>query len=435
MNSQPLFREEVLKARANEWLGAIRLAQPIEHHAAAAIGGLVVALIASVACLGTYTRRATVPGLLEPVGGALRLTAPTPGTVEEARAVEGQRVTTGEVLFVLSGERRSANGATQGQIAIQLDVRRATLERERRLSAERHRSRIRATRERLDAIDVELRQLARESDINRARVAIAERNVERFDELARTGFLSAAQAQARLDDALVLRAQRENNGRVRASLQRERVGLASQIDDSRMQADAEALDIARNMAALEQERSENEARRSSVVTAPFTAIVTGLAAHRGQLVGAGGLLATLIPDGTPLEAQLFASTRQVGFVEPGQRVRLRYAAYPYQKFGMGEGVVGTIEKSPYAPQELSTRIAATLGPAALSGGDPVYCIRVVLDAQTMETYGQPQSLRPGMVFEADVIQDRRRLYEWLFEPIYGLVGRSGSDARSSHPDR
>ena len=104
-------------------------------------------------------------------------------------------------------------------------------------------------------------------------------------------------------------------------------------------------------------------------------------------------------------------------------MRLRYAAYPYQKFGMGEGVVDAIEKSPYAPQELPTQVVATLGPGALQGGESVYRIVVALDAQTIDTYGQRQALRPGMVFEADVIQDRRRLYEWLLEPIYGLAGR------------
>lgn len=423
MSQHRLFRQEALDAQASRWLGAIRLAQPLGHRVAAAIGLLVVASIVAFACFGSYTRRATVPGLLEPVGGTLRLTTPAAGTITELRVVEGQRVVPGDVLFVLSGERRSSAGAAQVLIGAQLDARRATLERDLRLSAERHRSRIRATHERLEAIDVELDQLMREADINAAREAIAEKNVERFEALAKTGFVAPVQAQARVDEALVLRAQRENYKRVRANLTRERVGLVTQRDDSRLQADGEVLDITRNLAAIDQDRNENDARRDTVVAAPYAATVTGIAAHRGQLLGAGGLLATLIPQDTRLEAQLYASTRQVGFVEKGQRVRLRYAAYPYQKFGMGEGVVAAIEKSPYAPQELPSQVIATLGPGALQGGEPVYRIAVALDAQTIDTYGLRQSLRSGMVFEADVIQDRRRLYEWLLEPIYGIAGR------------
>ncbi len=423
MTTGSLFRQEALAAQATQWLGTIRIAQPIGNYAAAATALLVIILIAGFAFFGTYTKRATVPGLLEPAGGTLRLTTPANGAVISVRVKEGQHVAADDVLFVLSGERMSSSGATQAMIGIQLDARRATLSRELKLSNERHESRLRTTRERLAAIDVEFAQLEHETRINAAREAIAEKNVERFDELARTGFISRAQAQSKVDDALVLNAQRENYKRVKAGLARERAGLASQIADSRLQADTERADIDRTNAALAQERSENEARRTTVVAAPFAATVTGIAAHAGQVVAAGGLLATLIPDGAALEAQLFASTRQAGFVERGQRVHLRYAAYPYQKFGMGEGVVSAIEKSPYAPQELPTQVIATLGMGALQGAEPVYRIVVALDAQTIDTYGQSQPLKSGMVFEADVIQDTRRLYEWLLEPVYGLMGR------------
>ena len=423
MSVATLFRREALDAQSTHWLGAIRLARPIGAVIAALLGCAVIALIVAFASFGSYTKRATVPGSLEPSGGVLRLTAPAAGAVVETHVVEGRHVAAGDVLFVLSAERRSSSGSTQALIGTQLAARRTTLDRDLRLSAERHRSRSRAATERLASIDVELVQLARESDINAAREGLAQKNVERYEELARTGFIAPSQAQARLDDALIIRGQRENFKRVAANLQRERIGLVSQLDESRMLADGEALDITRSLAALEQERTENEARRTTVVTAPYAAVVTGIAAHPAQLVVAGGLLATLIPDGEQLEAQLFASTQQVGFVEAGQRVHLRYAAYPYQKFGMGSGVVESIEQSPYAPQELPSQVIATLGASAAFGSEPVYRIVVRLDAQTIETYGRRQALKPGMVFVADVIQDRRRLYEWLLEPIYGLTGR------------
>lgn len=423
MSTGSLFRQEALDAQATQWLGTIRIAQPIGHYAAAAIALVIVALIVGFAFFGTYTKRATVPGLLEPAGGTLRSTTPASGTVISARVVEGQHVAADDVLFVLSGERMSSSGATHAMIAAQLEARGATLARDLKLSNQRHESRMRTTRERLLAIDIEIAQLEREAEINAAREAIAQKNVERFGDLARTGFISQAQAQAKVDDALVLKGQRENYKRVKANLARERAGLASQLADSRLQADTERADIDRNRAALAQERSENDARRTTVVTAPYAATVTGIAAHIGQLIGSGGLLATLIPDGVSLEAQLFASTRQAGFVERGQRVHLRYAAYPYQKFGMGEGVVEAIEKSPYAPQELPIQVIATLGAGALQGAQPVYRIVVKLETQAIDTYGHSQPLKSGMVFEADVIQDKRRLYEWLLEPVYGLAGR------------
>ena len=422
MSTGRLFRQQALDARSVQWLGTIRIAQPMADRHAALLGVVVIALIAGFAGFGSYTRRATVPGLLEPVGGTLRLTAPAAGTVLSAPVVEGQAVSAGDVLFVLSGERRSATGATQAGIGEQLSVRSGLLRRDLALAGARHEARLRTTRERLAALDVELARIAQEASINAARQRIADTNVERFEALARTGFIAATQVQARVDEALVLNAQQAGLQRGAANLARERSGLASQLDESALQADAERADIERALASLEQEHRENEARRTTVVAAPHAAIVTGLAARPGQQVGPGGLLATLIPQGAALEAELFATTRQVGFVERGQPVRLRYAAYPYQKFGMGTGIVASIEQSPYAPQELPTQVAATLGPA-VQGAEPVYRIVVAIDAQTMAAYGRAVPLKPGMVVEADVLQDRRRLFEWLLEPVYGLAGR------------
>jgi membrane fusion protein len=306
---------------------------------------------------------------------------------------------------------------------VQLEGRRAALDRDARLVEQRHALRLKTAAERIAATEIEIAQLEHEIAINGARRRIAETNVGRFDELARTGFIAPAQAQARVDDLLVLQAAADNYARTKSALSRERTGLVAQSAESRLQLDAETSDIERLRAAVEQERLENEARRSTVVVAPYAARVTGIAVRDGQQISAGALLATLIPEGASLDAHLFASTRQVGFVERGQRVRLRYAAYPYQKFGVGDGIVQSVEKSPYAPQELPTQVVATLGATALQGSEPVYRIVVALDRQSVRAYGREQALRPGMLFEADIVQDRRRLIEWLLEPVYGLAGR------------
>jgi membrane fusion protein len=63
-------------------------------------------------------------------------------------------------------------------------------------------------------------------------------------------------------------------------------------------------------------------------------------------------------------------------------------------------------------------------PASVSmNGEPLYRITVALDRQSVAAYGQAQALSPGMQLEADVLLDRRRLIEWLFEPVLGIAGR------------
>jgi len=38
-------------------------------------------------------------------------------------------------------------------------------------------------------------------------------------------------------------------------------------------------------------------------------------------------------------------------------------------------------------------------------------------------YGNQQQITAGMQLEADVMQERRRLHEWIFEPLISLRGK------------
>jgi membrane fusion protein len=131
----------------------------------------------------------------------------------------------------------------------------------------------------------------------------------------------------------------------------------------------------------------------------------------------GTTLATILPAHATLEAVLYAPSRSMGFVKVGQEVLLRYLAYPHQKFGSHRAVVRAFSANPVS--------AAELGIVPADGGrEPLYRIRAELDAQSIDAYGRREALQSGMQVEADVMLDRRRLIEWVFEPLLSLAGRA-----------
>jgi membrane fusion protein len=155
------------------------------------------------------------------------------------------------------------------------------------------------------------------------------------------------------------------------------------------------------------------------VRAPQDGVVTAVLADTGPAVTPGVALASLLPADARLQAHLFAPSSAVGFVRAHQSVQLRYQAFPYQKFGHQAGEVIQVARSPLQAAELA---GLPLQGAAASG-EPLYRITVSLDQQTVAAYGQAQALSPGMQLEADVLLDRRRLIEWLFEPVLGIASR------------
>ncbi len=65
--------------------------------------------------------------------------------------------------------------------------------------------------------------------------------------------------------------------------------------------------------------------------------------------------------------------------------------------------------------------AAYRGSARMA--EQLYRLRVTLDDQAVTAYGQPRPLQSGMLLDADILQDTRRLYEWVLEPLYSLTGK------------
>ena len=89
--SQPLFRDEVLKARRTRWLGGISLAQPLRLWILTGLAVMAASAIVLFVTLGTYTRRSTVTGQLVPTKGLATVVAPASGVVTRMDVAEGGR--------------------------------------------------------------------------------------------------------------------------------------------------------------------------------------------------------------------------------------------------------------------------------------------------------------------------------------------------------
>jgi membrane fusion protein len=119
-----------------------------------------------------------------------------------------------------------------------------------------------------------------------------------------------------------------------------------------------------------------------------------------------------------LQAWLYLSSANAGRLYTGQEVELRLDAYPHQMFGTQAATIASISSIALLPSELDV-------PLALSG--PVFEIRATLLEQHIRAHGRNWPLAAGTSFQADVVQQRYRLYEWL------LRLRRAGDRRRANP--
>jgi membrane fusion protein len=89
-------------------------------------------------------------------------------------------------------------------------------------------------------------------------------------------------------------------------------------------------------------------------------------------------------------------------------VQIRYDAFPYQKYGVFDGEVEYVARTTTLPGDKSFPLPVT---------EAVYLARVSGLSQSVAGGRAQQSLQPGMTLTADIRRDRRRIVEWLFEPL------------------
>lgn len=418
--TESLFRREALEASRRGWLGGISLAQPLSLWVLTLSAALAATAVALFLTLGTYTRRSTVTGQLVPSMGLSTVLAPATGVVSRLEVTEGGRVSEGQTLAVVTVPRATvAEGDTLAALEKRLERRRDSLiggqaAQQQLLSAQES-----GFRAQLAVARKELAQIETEIGTRHGQIRIAEETLQRLRQLEDERFVSLLQIKQQESNALSWQGEMQGMQRQAITTRRSIAQLQQALQELPGQARAIDASLKRDLAVLEQEQVETQARGALTINAPVEGIVSAQLVKPGQAVQAGQPLLSLLPGDARLEVELFVPSRAIGFIEPGDRVLLRYQAYPYQKFGHHEGSVARISRSALSYAELGAMVSNA------QTGEPLYRVTVALANQVVIAYGHDEALKPGMLVDADILGERRRLIEWIFEPLYSLKGKLG----------
>ena len=416
--NKPLFRREVIDEHRSGWLGNIALAQPLKLRVFGYAAALIVAAVILFLLLGSYTRRTRVSGQLTSVQGAAIVIAPVTGVVGKIDSKEGGRVMSGQRIALLSVPRATpVGGDVSAALARGIQQREDSLRTLERAEDDENATMRSGLQQQIMDARQERSQIDAEIATRQEQIAIARDTLERMERLRTLSLVSDLQTKQQqsiiLDgEAAVLGLHREQT-----RLSRSMADLDQQLQSLLPRRTARFAENARKLSELERERLQTAAQAEYLVTAPISGVISSLSVKSGQTVVAGQPMMTLLPGTGALEAELLVPSRAIGFIDPGDRVLLRYDSYPYQKFGHHRGRVARISRSALTPGELDT------GESRSSKAESYYRVVVRLDRQTVTVYGREEALRPGMRMEADILGERRRLIEWVFEPLFAVRGR------------
>jgi membrane fusion protein len=415
MATLSLFRAEAIAfQREGSRAGSLLPAPP----AAGLLAALLFAGAAAMAIFlatGSYARKATVSGYLAPTLGVAKIQPPRAGIVVALHVVEGQSVEAGAPLVTVHvGETNDRGGDVDDTVMAALRQQRSTLLDQAALEQRRAEEEAARLRDQIAGFATELAAQEAELSAQRARERVAADQVDAVRELVSRGYISVVEFKRRQDNFL---AQQQNA----ASLTRQIAEKRNQATQQRHMLDELASDTERKVSALqgsaaeiEARLAETEGRRAYLLRAPIAGRVSSLQARVGLPADPTIPQLSIVPEGSALKAELLVPARAIGFVEPGQRVRVAYEAFPFQRFGFHGGHVESVSRSLLRPTEL-------VGP--MSPTEPSFRVTVALDRQTIDAAGRELPLGADMALKADIEFDRRSLLAWLLAPVLDVQGR------------
>ena len=382
---------------------------------------------------------ATADGRLVPLTFTKIVQPADAGVVTEILVNDGDQVKEGQVLMRLDPRLSQADTAALGKdVALrQLTLRRIEAELSDRPflpSKSDHvelygqvEAQFRARRQAyLDAIAQENETLNKaRADVRASEQVLSKltqtlpsykQSAEAYRKLVQEGFVGELAAAEKNRDFVEkqqdLKTQEASVQSLNASIAQSERRITSLRSQYRSQLENERIDTLTQLNKSGQELEKSNVKAGQLdIRAPNSGIVKDMATtNRGAVVAAGALLMNIVPKEEPLQAEVLLKNEDVGFVVVGQPVKVKVAAYPFQKYGLLDGKVSLVSADSADPKQQQQQ-----------GQPPSLTYRAIvrLDATSLTSVatGERLTLNPGMLVTAEIHQGQRSVLEYLLSPV------------------
>ncbi len=412
-----MFRQKVIDAQKQRLYGEISLAQPLSIYVLASFVLFSFLLLLIFLITSNYARKETVKGYLVPNTGVIKVYPTQTGTLDTLYVNDGDAVTKGDVIAKVVLNRTQLDGIDLSENVIEaLNKQDEFLGWDLKETIELSKKELIGLSQKRTDLELSIESAEKQIKLLKQQYNIKHKEYARYKKLHQNQFISNVDLQAKKSELITIQESIEVSNT-------DRLSLVYQLNDVRYQLSTKphnlklrTTEIQRQQTDIKRQLDEVKNNYTFTLVAKESGIVTAILFKEGELLVSNRPLLSIIPEGAELVAELLFPTRSAGFVKVNDVARLRFDAFPYQRFGFIDSRVQRIDKSLLSAGEVEL-------PISLS--EPVYRVQTKLSQQSITAYGELFPLKTGMLLEADIILENRTLIEWLLDPIYSLRGRVG----------
>jgi len=414
-----LFRTEALEHQNETALGEIIIPTSCRTSLSALLTFCLLILIFIFLSNGLYTRKAHLSGIVMPSSGLIKITPQYSGYVTEMKISEGQHVNIGSPLYYISGEHYNGQGGgTLAALRLSLITQYQMLESQQRLETRDNSQQQQGLQQRLSSLQPQIQSAQQRLKEAEHQAKLSVTVMKRYRDLVPRHYVSDIEYQQR---QMAVSAENENVEEQRMVLLQLRTAEEAAEDELQhliTLGESRKQELDRQLQGIKQQQVELTSQENFMLTAPVSGTVAAVLVKEGQPVRVAEPVMTLVPDDAHLQVELYATSQNAGFIQPGQRVALRFSAFPYQKFGVQYGIIQEISHTTLTPTDL-----LSVSPVTWKENEGRYRVIVRPEQTFIRAYGRQEPLRPGMTLEGDVSLDTRYLWEWLTEPLWSVKGK------------
>ena len=309
------------------------------------------------------------PGELQPLGAERPVKAPFAGVIKDIVAKEGQKVNAGDTLLRFDADVSRKRKET---LETQIKLERKRFEEESRAVEARKRGVV----ERLNGIN---RSLNTESSIYTNIIPLAEIGAMQLTELLR----QRNKVEQLESESQVVKADLEE--------------VEAQLNKLKQESLREISELERQMVEVQDTITKEK------LSAPIAGIVYGMIpSSAGYAASAGETLVKVVPGGE-IEAKIYITNQDVGFMKPGMKAQIRVDAFPYTQFGSITGSLKSVGTLPLEPDQQNPM--------------PRFPAYVKIDKDYLEKDGEKYEISAGQSVQVNLILRDKRVISLLTDAV------------------
>jgi hemolysin D len=267
------------------------------------------------------------------------------------------------------------------------------------------------------------------------------KTADAYAKLEKEGFFGNLAAAEKQRDAIEkgkdLDAQQASVAALNATILAQQKKLSQIRSNYQSELQKELADIRQKIAQLQPSLDKSQYKEGLMeLKAPQDGIIKDLATTTvGAVVQPGSVVMTLVPKDELLYADVNIKNEDVGFTQIGQKVQIKLATYPFQRYGMLTGKLTHLsadatELNKGNPPNSNTNNAnsGTTDNSNPASSIATYKARIQLDHQTLlDAQGNKLLIAPGMQVVAEINQGKRTVLEYLLSPVQKAVSEAGRE--------